>query len=688
MSAAAHFLGETSWLPFLAELGAKATLVLLLTALASALLWRSSAATRHMVWCMGVAGVLALPVISALVPAWRVPVLPAPVSLAAPTAAAPAPAAVVENQPASPALPSVQSPALTGVASRTAAAARWTPAEIAGALALGGIGVGILWLLVGFWGVARIGRSAEVVRDAGWLRTAQDAAERLGLRRPVLLLRSRGTSMPATWGLLWPSVVLPAAAEEWTDDRRQAVLAHELAHVKRFDCLTQALAQVACVLLWWHPAVWYAARRLRVERERACDDLVLSAGARASDYATHLLEIARAHRAQWLAGPALVSMAKPSQLESRLLSVLDGRKARSAPSTWSRVASAAACLLVVAPLAAMRPVAASASPEASPLPRVEAPLASALHSTAAEARTPAGRVAGEPKNDHAAPADRGRNGPVVVRGAAGDTIPGQRSIDDLIAMRAVGVDAAYVAELRQAGYTGLTDRQLIGMRANGVTGRFAAEMASAFGGRIEADELTGMRALGVTADYVADLRRHGVTDLDAGAVKGMRAVGVTGEYVEAMSAAGFGRLPADQLTSLRALHVTPEYVAGLRRAGVDPGSARDVTGMRAVGVTPEYVAEMKALGLDGLDGRTLTSMRAVGVTPEYVREMAAAGFGGLSARDLISLRANNITAAWVREMRANGLSLSTTDQLVRLRVSGVDRELVRSRTREVRTPTP
>jgi hypothetical protein len=73
----------------------------------------------------------------------------------------------------------------------------------------------------------------------------------------------------------------PATADAWPEDRRRAVLAHELAHVKRFDCLTQALAQLACILFWWHPAVWYAARRLRVERERACDDLVLGAGARA-----------------------------------------------------------------------------------------------------------------------------------------------------------------------------------------------------------------------------------------------------------------------------------------------------------------------------------------------------------------------------------------------------------------------
>ncbi|HEX2210862.1 MAG TPA: M56 family metallopeptidase, partial [Longimicrobium sp.] len=314
----AAFLPGAEWLPLLAQLALKATLILLVTALAAAALWRSSAAVRHMVWCVGVAGVLALPFFAAVLPAWEVPVLPAP---STPAVTAPAPAATnaqavaeLEKMPASaPAVPAAPPPTADAAANRAA----WLP-HTAVRVAAAGVIAGLLWLALGFWGVARLGKRAQVVRDPEWLRTVHDAAERLGLRRPVLLLRARGAVMPATGGLLWPSVVLPASADEWPDERRHAVLAHELAHVKRFDTLTQALAQVACVLFWWHPAVWYAARRLRVERERACDDLVLRAGTRASDYAAHLLEIARTHRGPRLARAALVSMARPSQLESRL----------------------------------------------------------------------------------------------------------------------------------------------------------------------------------------------------------------------------------------------------------------------------------------------------------------------------------------------------------------------------------
>ncbi|HEX8393584.1 MAG TPA: M56 family metallopeptidase, partial [Longimicrobium sp.] len=576
----------------------------------------------------------------------------------------------------------------------------------AAALAAGGVLIGMLWLAVGFWGAARLGRRAELVRDPEWLRASQDAAERLGLRRPVLLLRSRAADMPATWGLLWPSVIVPSMADGWPEDRRRAVLAHELAHVKRFDCLTQALAQAACVLFWWHPAVWYAARQLRIERERACDDLVLRGGARASDYAAHLLEVARSHKAMRLAAPAMVSMARPSHLESRLLWVLDGARARGVPSSAATAATILAGLLLVAPLSAMRPTAAR-TPAAPPVERqaalpapvqTEKPAPSSKEKDAETAKVhpaalklPAAFAAQAPapapiQVDTPPARDRDRDREVrqltemravgvtpeyvaEMRAAGFGDLDGRT----LTSLRAQGVTRAYVDELRRLGLTDLSARRVAGMKAVGVSPAYVEEMRRAGLGGLSAQQLTGLRALGVTRAYVDELRRMGFQNLSARDVTGMRAVGVTAAFAEEMRRAGLGQLSADDLAGLRAQGVTGEYIRELTRHGIVPRSADEVQGLRAVGVTGEYVEQMRAENLaESVSVREITSLRAQGVTPAYAREMESVRLTGLSMRQLSALRAHGVTADYVRRVRAAGFDAATVDEVVRLRAARVE----------------
>src|SRR4029077_13029222 len=111
-------------------------------------------------------------------------------------------------------------------------------------------------------------------------------------------------TMPMTWGLWRTRLLLPEQSNSWPTEQRRAVLLHELSHVRRCDCLTQFLAQIGCALYWFNPLVWIAWRRMQVERERACDDLVLNAGAKASSYAQHLLRSASSMATQRFIGAA------------------------------------------------------------------------------------------------------------------------------------------------------------------------------------------------------------------------------------------------------------------------------------------------------------------------------------------------------------------------------------------------
>jgi beta-lactamase regulating signal transducer with metallopeptidase domain len=304
---------------------AKSTLLLGAAAGVAGALRRGSAAARHLVWTLALGGLMALPALVLLLPDWKPELL-----------AVLRPAEQVIGSGSAPAA-GAPHPLLLALAATWAAGALFVFGRLA----------------MGLRGVRRLARAAEPVTDPAWTELLERYAAAVGVRRPTVLLRSREAAMPLTWGAFRPAVLLPAEADGWTDERRRVVLLHELAHVARRDCLFQLLAEIACAFWWFHPGAWWAARKMRIEREQACDDLVLAAGARASEYAGHLLDVARAYRAPALA--AAVAMARPSHLEGRVRAVLEATRDRRAVTARTAAICAGAVFLASVPLAAVAP---------------------------------------------------------------------------------------------------------------------------------------------------------------------------------------------------------------------------------------------------------------------------------------------------------------------------------------------
>src|SRR5262249_11446607 len=224
--------------------------------------------------------------------------------------------------------------------------------------------VAIVWLIgtlvFAFRAVADLMRLAKLVRqatpvcDPAWTSLSSAVAHALRVRRPITLLESNETDVPLACGVLHAAVILPADHGEWSTARCNTILHHEIAHIKRLDTLTQLVAQSVTVLYWFHPLVWFMARAMRAERERACDDQVLAAGTKASDYAHELLDIVSSLRRPELA--AALAMARRSQLEGRVLAVLNPSLRRGAVSRGTSLVGAALVLCAVLPIAALRPV--------------------------------------------------------------------------------------------------------------------------------------------------------------------------------------------------------------------------------------------------------------------------------------------------------------------------------------------
>ena len=350
-------------LPILSPLAARAlaalagaTLLLLAAVVTTALMRSRPAAHRHLVWHLALAGAAALAILAPLVPgvpvrlaflpprpeAVSLPSSPSPAVAAESPARAPAPELAPGAVPSPARPPSMKMPAI-GASSLVAL---WL---------LGVIVLASRWAL-GFAGLARLARTAAPIDDQGWLGLLDDEARRESLRARIRLLRSNRVGSPLTWQMRSLVLMLPDDALDWPTSRRRAVLAHELAHAERGDHGSSALASATCALFWFHPLIWYAARAMRHESERACDDRVLALGTPGGEYAALLLDVARRSRTLRLAGGVAVGMARRSQLEGRLLAVLDDRLPRHVPSRRALALAWTALAALVVPLAALRPL--------------------------------------------------------------------------------------------------------------------------------------------------------------------------------------------------------------------------------------------------------------------------------------------------------------------------------------------
>ncbi|HVG43927.1 MAG TPA: M56 family metallopeptidase [Longimicrobium sp.] len=341
---------------------AKVTLLLGGATCAIGALRRASAAARHAVWTTALAAALALPAAGLLLPAARIEAqgrlwtaaaawldgLRAPAAPVSPVRT------VVDVHGIAPVLDGggegAEMPARGPIPAGTLLFAVWA---LGAAACLARIGFGVV-------AANRMARGARPAESDVLARVAGELADAGLAPRSARLRVSAEVSAPAAVGIFRPAVLLPSDAVCWDTAEARAVLAHELGHVARRDCLTQLVASVATAVYWFHPLAWYASRRMCVERERACDDRALLAGAPPSRYATLLVHVLRASR-QSVLPAGVLAMAAPREMEARIRSILDPAVRRRPLSLRARLATPAAVAAAASLIAAIQVDAAPAS---------------------------------------------------------------------------------------------------------------------------------------------------------------------------------------------------------------------------------------------------------------------------------------------------------------------------------------
>ena len=347
----------------LCELELKCTLLLAIAFLAVLLVRRFSSAQRHLILVLAMVGGLLIPAAHFLLPHWETMFIPSFPEERAEGITAAEEEETLPVEAVAPALPvdmdveRVLRPKVIAVNSMETATKEsreketpvsWT--QLGGGVWLSGFVCVVLFLVVGYFSAGREVRRASRIQGA-WLLSWDQICGRILLRHGVSVLESDSRMAPMAFEFFGASIVLPVEGRDWPEEKRVAVLLHELAHVKRKDCLVHLLGSVVLAVHWFNPLFWMAARSLRLEREHACDDYVLTNGAVAEEYADQLLEVARMQSCRTPLLGAAITMARKNALEGRLLAILDRHRRRSA------LGGGAICLTLLLMVAVALPLA-------------------------------------------------------------------------------------------------------------------------------------------------------------------------------------------------------------------------------------------------------------------------------------------------------------------------------------------
>jgi beta-lactamase regulating signal transducer with metallopeptidase domain len=458
---------------------------------------------------------------------------------------------------------------------------------------------------------------------------------RLGIRRAIRYCECRLLGVPAVVGIFRPIVLLPVRAlTGLTPEQLDAVIAHELAHVKRFDVAVNFVQVAAETLFFFHPAVWWLNKRIRADREDCCDDAAIEACGGTVGYARAL-----ATMETWRAVPDFAMAATGSPVAARVARLLGVRQNDASARTASVVTTS--LVLATALIAGV--------------------ISIGVTTQALAQADPAGPMVAPtivPPAPPAAPQ------PMVDEQPAANARPAVAAQPAVSARPAASAQPALPARLAKPPRPPKLPRNVEPERTGQVehSGSYIQDMKDVGLSDLDADHLIALRSQNVTPDYVRAMRGSGL-DPDVDSIISMKVMGVTPDYVKEVRALGF-KPDAGELVAMKAQGMTAEYVKGLRDLGVNP-DANELIAMKVQGITPEYVRQMRAAGFDP-DNQQLIAMKVQDVTVEYRRALEAAGYK-LDVSETIAAKVMDITPEFIAKVHAMGFKNLTIDKLIQLK---------------------
>jgi Antirepressor regulating drug resistance, predicted signal transduction N-terminal membrane component len=549
-----------------------------------------------------------------------------------------------------------------------------------------------------------------------WQQTVELLARRLKVSRTVRLCESVVAEVPTVVGWLRPVILVPVSAFTGLSPQQiEALLSHELAHIRRHDYLINLLQTAIETLLFYHPAVWWVSKQIRTEREHCCDDLAVATCGNVLTYARALAELEqlRGHK-------ALPELAVAADGGGSLLGRIQ-RLIGAPASPHQRSSAWIASLVAIATIFSICVGARSAIFESD-----------AKRDEAHRARTAFGKALfegafGFTYEQQSAPANsqtvlqRGINESVMVVGDApqddedlqdGTTPPPTPGAPTAPPAPPSPLSPIVLQPTTPAPIISITPRAFVytpsapsapfsftptpaappaprtfsyaptptpgapvAPRAmqdeedaeDKPSGSYIDGMVEAGYTNLSVDELIKLRDHGVTPNFLKELKALGYGLPPVEMAIRLADHGVRISYIKKLADMGYKKLSFEELIRAADHGVRPEIIEALGAAGYKNLSLEQIIRTQDHGVGPTYIKQMAEVGFSNLSLDLLIRMRDHGVGPEYVKEIRAMGYSNISAEQFIRLRDHGVSAAFMRKARERGFNNLSLDELIKLR---------------------
>jgi beta-lactamase regulating signal transducer with metallopeptidase domain len=497
----------------------------------------------------------------------------------------------------------------------------------------------------GFLLLERERRRKSLTVNGRILAICEAMQQRLGINRVIRYCECAWLQAPAVIGWFRPMVLLPVTTlSGLSEEQLRSIVAHELAHIRRYDAFVNSFQIAVEGVLFYHPAVWWLNQRIRAEREHCCDDVAVSVCGNPVEYARALTLME-----EWRGAPALAMAANRGPLPERIRRVLGVKSVNSASRRLGLLGS---MLCLMAALLAGNALLGIA------YPKVHAGAASMAQGSLAHfAWTSSPAQSSAPSSQPSSPE------PASVSERAQSSTKPSPGRSPSASQATTG--GSYIDGIKAAGMGDFTVDQLIAMKIQGVTPEYIRGLHEQ-GVHLDADAIVAMKIQGVTPEYVRDLQALGLKP-NTDQIVAMKIQGVTPEYVRGLKDAGLNP-GVDQIIAMKIQGVTPDYLRGMHEEGLQP-TADQLVGMRIQGVTPDYVRGIQALDLKPTVDE-FVSMRIQGVTAEYIKDLQSAGFK-FSVDEVIAARIQQIDKEFIDKAAKHGFKNLSLEQLIRLKNLGI-----------------